>query len=160
MTKLRNAAVAFALLVIVVGCAIGAQGRYMMAPDGANYTNEYISYSIYDTKGKPFGLGGDIKPFNKNGATHGDCCALLPGPGQTIRVVWDADTEDDTSAEKHTYTKDVFVTGSPPVSKDAYNNLVVRFFPHKEVEVEFISASPADLDKGISSPRLDRIFFR
>jgi hypothetical protein len=54
-------------LVVVCGCAVGTQGEYMMSPDGANYTDMYISYSIYDVKGKPFWLGGDAKPFNKGG---------------------------------------------------------------------------------------------
>lgn len=159
MKVLKKAPAALAMLAMIGGCAIGAEHGYVMAPDGANYTDKYVSYSIYDAKGKPFWLGGDAKPFTKGGATGGDCCALLPGPGQIIRVVWDEDTEGNASAEKNTHTKDVVVAGSPPLAKDAHNSLVVRFFERQQVEVEFISVPRADLDKGIPSPRLDRIFF-
>jgi hypothetical protein len=155
MTGLKKAVAAAALLVMMYGCATGAQRGYVMAPDAANYTNKYIRYSLRDTKDKPFGLGGDANPFNKGGAANGDCCAALPGPGQTIRIVWSEAPPGSDDGQKHTYTKDVAIIGSQPLPGDAYNYLIVRFFPDQQLEVEFVS----ELVSGPRSPRLDRIFY-
>ncbi|MBB5409215.1 hypothetical protein HDG34_003156 [Paraburkholderia sp. HC6.4b] len=159
MKRLTKAVTMFALLVTFGGCAVGGQRGYMMAPDAANYTDKYINYAVFSAEGKPFWLGGNAKPFNKGGATGGDCCAALPGPGQAIRIGWNEDTEHKAPAAKYTYTKDVVVIGSPPQSKDAHNRLIIRFFPHQQLEVEFISVPEENLGKGMPSPRLDRAFF-
>lgn len=77
MTGLRKAVKAIVLLVMLGGCAVGAQREYMMAPDTANYTDKYIDYTLYDATGRNLGLGGEAKPFNK-GRTGGfnvvSCC--------------------------------------------------------------------------------------
>ncbi|QBQ97651.1 DUF3304 domain-containing protein [Paraburkholderia pallida] len=155
MGGLKKAMAALALLVVIGGCAIGTQRGYMMAPDTANYTDKYVDYSFYDTTGKPLGLGGEAKPFNKGGTGGVECCAVLPGPGESLRITWNEETDDDDPARKRTYTKDVVVTGSQPISGTSHNYLIVRFFPTQQLEVEFISEPVS----GPRSPRRDRIFF-
>lgn len=83
---IKKAATVLALLAIIDGCTTDAQPKYMMASDAANYTDKHIDYSLYDTAGAPFGLGGDAKPFNKGGTGAIECCAMLPGPAQPLRV--------------------------------------------------------------------------
>jgi hypothetical protein len=80
---------------------------------------------------------------------------LLPATGQTVRVVWDEETADDDPSKKRRYTRDVVVTGSRPLPVEAYNYLIVRFFPDQQLEVEFIS----EPEGGPRSPRLDRVFY-
>lgn len=155
MTKLRKVVAAFALLVMAAGCAISAQREYMMAPDTANYTDKYVDYTLYDIKGRNLGLGGEAKPFNKGGTGGIECCVMLPGPGQILRIVWSEEAEDHDLAKKRTYTKDVVVTGSQPLLGEPHNYLIVRFFPKQQLEIEFVS-EPIN---GPRSPRRDRIFF-
>jgi hypothetical protein len=156
MTGLKKAVVAAALLAMVGGCAtLTHRGYVEVSAFTANYTDKYVDYSFYDTKDRPFGLGGGAKPFNKGGTGGGACCALLPATGQTVRVVWDEETADDDPSKKRRYTRDVVVTGSRPLPGEAYNYLIVRFFPDQQLEVEFIS----EPEGGPRSPRLDRVFY-
>jgi hypothetical protein len=68
MTGLKKAVAAAALLVMMSGCATGADRRYVeAAASAANYTDKYIRYSLLNTKDKLFGLGGSAKPFYRGG---------------------------------------------------------------------------------------------
>jgi hypothetical protein len=156
MTGLKRAVAAVALLVMAGGCAIGTQRGYVeVTARAANYTDKYVRYSLRDTKDKPFGLGGSAKPFNRGGAAGGNCCAMLPVPGQTVRIVWSETPPRGDASQKRSYTRDVVVIGSPPLPGDAVNSLVVRFFPDQQLEAELISESPG----GPLSPRNDRLFY-
>jgi hypothetical protein len=156
MTGLKKAVVAAALLAMVGGCAtLTHRGYVEVSAFTANYTEKYVDYSFYDTKDRPFGLGGGAKPFNKGGTGGGACCAMLPGPGQTVRIVWSETPPGGDASQKRSYTRDVVVIGSPPLPGDAYNSLIVRFFPDQQLEAELISESPG----GPRSPRLDRVFY-
>jgi len=126
----------------------------MVREVSANYTEMNIDYTFYDTNGKHLGLGGNANSFRKNGQGGGACCAWLPGPGQTVRVVWDEEPLHQDSGTTVHYSRDVVVTGSPPLTGDAYNYVITRFFPDHQIEVEFISEQ---MGAGRSS-RLDRIF--
>jgi hypothetical protein len=155
---LKRAMAVAVLLVTVSGCSAWAQRGYVEVRErSANYTEMYIDYGFYDTNGRNLGLGGRANPFSKNGQGGGTCCAPLPGPGQTVRVEWDEETPSRTESRTLHYSRDVVVSGSPPLPYDSYNYVIARFFPNQQVEVEFIS-EPGDL-KGPPSQRRDRIFF-
>lgn len=156
MRWLKKAAAVFALLVIASGCSALGQQEYVEVRDvSANYTEMYIDYKFYDTKGRNLGLGGSANPFSKNGQGGGTCCALLPSPGRTVRVVWDEETPGRNERKTLHYSRDVVVVGSPPLPGDAYNYVITRFFPKQQVEVEFVSESIG----GGRSPRLDQLFY-
>jgi hypothetical protein len=156
MKGLLRVWVALALLAMVSGCSAWAQQGYVEArATTANYTEMYVDYTFYDAKGQNLGLGGDAKPFSKGGTGGDECCVPLPGPGQTLRVVWSEETEDDDPAKKRTYTKDVVVIGPPPLPGDPYNYVITRFFPGQQVEVELVSEPMS----GGRSPRLDQLFY-
>jgi hypothetical protein len=160
MTRVKKALAAIALLVMAAGCsAIGKQGYVDASARTANYTEMYVDYTFYDTKGRNLGLGGDAKPFSKGGTGGGECCVPLPGPGQTVRIIWSEETEDDDPAKKRTYTKDVVVIGPPPFPGDSYNYVITRFFPKQQVEIELVSVPEESLGKGPPSPRLDQLFY-
>ncbi|QBQ97654.1 DUF3304 domain-containing protein [Paraburkholderia pallida] len=157
---LKKAVAALALMVTTAGClALGQQGYVEVSERSANYTEMYIDYAIHDPNDKSVGLSGDAKPFSKGGAGGRSCCALLPGPGQTIRVEWgEEDTDFDQSKKRH-YTRDVVVIGQTPVSSDSYNYLITRFFPSQQIEVELVSRASEDVGNGPPSPRLDQLFY-
>jgi Protein of unknown function (DUF3304) len=156
MTALKNAVAAAWLLATVGGCAIGAQQGYIeVRTYTANYTDKYVDYSFYDTKDRPLGLGGGANPFNKGGTGGGACCAALPGPGQTVRVVWEEEPVGDDGSNRRSYTRDVKIIGSSRLPGDSYNYLITRFFPDHQIEVEFVSQQKG----GASSPRADRLFY-
>jgi hypothetical protein len=135
MTRLKKIMAAAALMVTLGGCSAWAQQGYVQVSElSANYTETYINYGFYDTKGRNLGLGGSANPFSKNGQGGGTCCALLPGPGQTVRVEWDEE---------------------PPNRSESK---AVHYFSDHKLEVELISEPKEDLGKGTPSPRLDRIF--
>jgi hypothetical protein len=159
MTRLKKIMAAAALMVMLGGCSAWAQQGYVQVSElSANYTETYINYGFYDTKGRNLGLGGSANPFSKNGQGGGTCCALLPGPGQTVRVEWDEEPPNRSESKAVHYTRDVEVIGSPPLSSDSYNYVITRFFSDHKLEVELISEPKEDLGKGTPSPRLDRIF--
>lgn len=165
MKKIFTIIAATTLLTLVDGCASRSeegfvpalpQRGYVLARTFiANYTDMYVDYSLYDTKDRPFGMGGRANPFSKRGAAGGHiCCAMLPGPGQILRVEWTEGTFDGDPSKKYKYAKDVKVLGSKALPGDSYNYLVTRFFSGHQVEVEFISEEK----DGAPSPRLDRLF--
>ncbi|WP_198021438.1 DUF3304 domain-containing protein [Burkholderia sp. WSM2232] len=156
MAAVRKAIATFGLLITICGCSAWSQQGYVKVRDvSANYTETYIDYRFYDTKGRNLGLGGRANPFSKNGQGGGTCCALLPGPGQTVRVVWDEEVAGENQSKNLQYSRDVVVRGSSPLPGNSYNYVITRFFPKQQVEVEFVSESMG----GGRSPRLDQIFY-
>ncbi|MBB5409212.1 hypothetical protein HDG34_003153 [Paraburkholderia sp. HC6.4b] len=147
---------ALALLFMVAGCsAWGQQGYVEARAVTANYTEMYVDYTFYDTKGRNLGLGGGANPFSKGGTGGSTCCATLPGPGQTVRVVWDEETPNRNKEKTYHYSRDVVVIGSAPLPGDSYNYVITRFFPGQQLEVELVSEPMG----GGRSPRLDQLFY-
>ncbi|CAE6902918.1 hypothetical protein [Paraburkholderia domus] len=147
-----------ALLIVLCGCATGApQGYVDVRAMAANYTNKDVDYSFFDASGKPFNFGGEAKPFPEGGTGGIECCALLPGIGQTLRVIWREGDHNDSYDQMQSYRRDVTVIGTSPLQGDAYNYVIVRFFPEHRVEVELVSEPNGP--RAFRSPRLDKIFY-
>ena len=160
MIRVKKALAVIALLVMAAGCsAIGKQGYVDASARTANYTEMYVDYTFYDTKGRNLGLGGTANPFSKGGTGGSSCCAMLPGPGQTIRVSWDEEPPGHGDSKTFHYTRDVVVTGSPPRQGDSYNYVITRFFPKQQMEIELVAVPEESLGKGPPSPRLDQLFY-
>ncbi|MEX3926992.1 DUF3304 domain-containing protein [Paraburkholderia sp. BR10936] len=124
---------------------------------GANYTEDYIhEFWIQTASGKDTGVGGvQLAEFSRGGKSGSICCSLMPGVGQSIKVVWSVGGRQETRAEWKTYSRDIVVKGE--VSKDSsrHSYLIVRFFPKHEIEAEFV---PGDDPRGARNPRVDRLF--
>jgi hypothetical protein len=155
--------IARVLLVMVVGvlsgCAVGQPGGYVDASAwSANYTEDYIQdFWIQSADGKKTGLGGiQVKEFSKGGTGKRQCCSLLPGVGQTIKVVWRVGGRQDDESKWKTYSRDAVVIGKMPRNTKDHSVLMVRFFPNHEVEAEIL---PGDGDFGPSNSRMDKLFF-
>jgi hypothetical protein len=158
MKGLLRAVIAVVLLAMFGGCStLDQQGYIPVTVFTANYTEMYVDYTFYDTNGKNLGSGGGAKPFSKGGTGGAECCAKLPGPGQTVRVAWDEGMLHDDENQRRRYTRDVVVIGSPKRPGDSYDYVITRFFAGQKIEVEFIS-EPGDL-KGPPSPRRDQLFY-
>ena len=93
--------------------------------------------------------------FSKGGTGGRECCALIPGVGRTIKVVWRIGGRRDDESRWKTYSKDVTVTGTVSRNTSRHSYLIVRFFPNHEVEAEFV---PGDDPRGAQNPRVDRLF--
>jgi len=149
-----------ALLVAGAGCAIGAGHCYVNAEAwGANYTEQYIHrFEVQNVSGTQTYLeGGMLRPFSKGGTGGVECCALVPGVGQSVRVTWyvGAYNDDDDKWEK--YSSQAVVKGSTSMGKGIQSGLIVRIFPGKNIEAEFF---PMDTvrERGLSS-RVDQLFY-
>jgi hypothetical protein len=148
------------MLGMLAACATGQPRGYVDASAwSTNYTEDYIQdFWIQTVDGKDTGLEGiQVKEFSKGGTGGSECCSLIPGVGQTIRVVWRVSGRQDDKSQWKTYSRDVVVRGAMPTKKDAYNILMVRFFPDHQVEVELIPdrGEPG----GSASPRVDKLFY-
>jgi hypothetical protein len=142
------------------GCAIGQPGSYVDASAwSANYTEDFIyDFSIRTASEKRTGLGGvQVKEFSRGGTGKSECCSRIPGVGQTIKVVWRIGGRQDDESQWKTYSQEVVVKGAMPKKKDAYNILMVRFFPDHQMEAELIPdrGEPG----GSASPRVDKLFY-
>jgi hypothetical protein len=147
------------MLAILSGCAIGQpNGDVDVSVWDANYTESYIyDFSIQTAAGKDTGAGGaEIAEFAQGGTGGRECCALVPGVGQTIKVTWRAGRRDEDSSRGETYSRDVVVIGTMPRNTRDHSVLIVRFFPSHEVEAEIF---PGDGDFGPTNSRIDKIFF-
>ncbi|RDK03183.1 DUF3304 domain-containing protein [Paraburkholderia lacunae] len=145
------------IAVLISACARAQPRGYVDATAwSANYTEDYIhEFHIQTASGQDTGLEGiQVGEFSKGGKGGSECCSLIPGVGQTIRVVWTVANTDD-KAQWKTYSRDVVVIGSMPMEKDAYNILMVRFFPDHQVEAELI---PDRGKTGLPSLRVDKLF--
>jgi hypothetical protein len=96
---------------------------------GANYTEDFIyDFWIYAEDGRDTGVGSVLlNEFSKGGTTGNICCGLMPGVGQTVKVVWRVGGRREEESQWRTYRRDVSVMGAMP-KEDAYNILLVRFF--------------------------------
>jgi hypothetical protein len=84
------------------------------------------------------------------------CCTLIPGVGQTIKVVWRVGGRQDDKSLWKTYSRDVVVKGEVSRDPNRHSYLIVRFFPRHDVEAEFV---PGDDPLGARNPRVDKLFF-
>ncbi|MCP3726039.1 DUF3304 domain-containing protein [Paraburkholderia sp. CNPSo 3272] len=87
---------------MLTGCAVGQPSGYVDASAwGANYTEDYIhDFWIQTASGKDTGMGGiQVSEFSRGGKGGRECCALIPGVGQTIRVVWRVGGRQETRSE-------------------------------------------------------------
>ncbi|CAN7335588.1 DUF3304 domain-containing protein [Trinickia sp. LjRoot230] len=142
------------------GCASNVPRGYVDASAwSTNYTEDYIyDFSIQTVSGKRLLLGGiQVKEFSRGGTGKRECCSLIPGVGQTIKVVWRIGGRNDDEAQWKTYSRDVVVTGETSNGPDAMNFLIVRFFPNHEVGAELVWESAKPDDK--PSPRVDQLFY-
>jgi hypothetical protein len=146
------------IAVLISACATASLSGYVDATAwSANYTEDYIrEFHIETASGRDTGLEGiQVQEFSKGGIGGRECCSRIPGPGQTVRVVWTVANTDE-KAQWKTYSRVTVVTGSMPKDKDAYNILMIRFFPEHEVEAELI---PDRGKTGLPSPRVDKLFY-
>lgn len=159
MRRLMKAAAMLLLVIVVGGCATGRTRGWVEASAwGANYTEDYIfDFRIQTAEGKRTGvIGVGLSEFSRGGKAGKICCGLMPGVGQTIKVVWRTGARDERESEWVTYSQDVVVAGEVSRSARRHSYLIVRFFPNREVEAEFI---PGDDPRGARNPRVDKLFF-
>ena len=125
---------------------------------GANYTNDYINFTLISTSGVSLGIGGDASPFSKGGIGGTACCAKLAGVGETIRIELKIGGFSNSANKFRTYIRDVTVVGAMPKnqSQEPHSVLIVRFFQNYEVEAELL---PGDGSLGPDNLRMDRLFF-
>lgn len=160
MTRFIKTIAVAVWLVMLGGCAIGqARGWVEAAAWAANYTEDYIyDFSILTADGKRTGVSGtQVSEFSRRGTSGGHiCCSLMPGVGQTVKVVWRVGGRRDEESQWRTYERVVVVTGQVSRSASRHSYLIVRFFPAHEVEAEFI---PGDDPRGARYPRVDKLLF-
>ena len=148
-----------AVFGLVTACAATVPSREIDTEAwGANYTEDYIyDFMIQTAVGKNTGVGGaHVAEFSRGGTGGIECCAPMPGVGQTVKVVWRVGGRRDDESKWKTYSQDVVVKGKMPAETRDHSVVVVRFFPNHEVEAEIL---PGDGDFGPSNPRMDRLFF-
>ena len=156
MTRMARIFVAM-MLSMLAACATGQRMDYVDASAwSANYTEDYIQdFWIQTADGKDTGLSGvQVKEFSAGGTGGSECCSLIPGVGQTIKVVWRVGGHQEDESTWKTYSRDVEVKGAMPTQPQSHSYLIVRFFPDHEVEVELFPS--ADLRP--ENPRVDKLF--
>lgn len=154
-----KAAITLLLVVMVGGCTTGQPRGWVVASAwGANYTEDFIfDFWIQTSGGTPTEVGGiQLAEFSRRGTTGSICCGLMPGVGQTVKVVWRTGGRHESESKWQTHSRDVVVAGEVSRSASRHSYLIVRFFPHREVEAEFI---PGDDPRGARHPRVDKLFF-
>jgi hypothetical protein len=147
-------------LSMLASCAVGQPRGYVDASAwSANYTEDYIpDFHLETTSGKNLLLSGiQVKEFSKGGTGSSECCSPIPGVGQAIKVVWSVGVRQEDRSQWRTYSRDVTTTGSTSRAPDAMNFLIVRFFPGRNIEAEFVSESAKP--DGKPSPRVDQVFY-
>jgi len=146
------------LLGVLAGCAAGQRDAYVdTSAWSTNYTEDYIyDFQILTADGKATGLSGiQVKEFSRGGTGSSICCALIPGVGQTITVVWRIGGRQDDESQWKTYSREVVVKGTMPKNTQEHSVLLVRFFSGHQIEAELV---PGDGDFGPSNPRIDKLF--
>jgi len=145
------------LLGVLAGCAAGQRSGYVDATAwSTNYTEDYIyDFRILTAEGKPTGLSGfQVKEFSRGGTGKRMCCALIPGVGQTIKVVWSIGGRQDDESLWKTHSREVVVAGTMPTQQQSHSYLIVRFFPNYEIEAELFPSGKLRPD----NPRVDKLF--
>ncbi|MEX3765236.1 DUF3304 domain-containing protein [Paraburkholderia phenoliruptrix] len=158
MTQMARIFVAM-MSSMLAACATGQRMDYVDASAwSANYTEDYIQdFWIQTADGKDTGLSGvQVKEFSAGGTGGSECCSLIPGVGQTIKVVWRVGGHQEDESTWKIYSRDVVVVGKMPRNMQDHSVLMMRFFPNHEVEAEIF---PGDGDFGPSNPRMDKLFF-
>ncbi len=158
MTRIARVFTAI-MLSMLAACATGQRMHYVDASAwSANYTEDYIQdFWIQTADGKDTGLAGiQVQEFSRGGKGGRQCCSLIPGVGQTIKVVWRVGGHQEDESTWKTYSRDVVVLGKMPRNTQDHSVLMMRFFPNHEVEAEIF---PGDGDFGPSNPRMDKLFF-
>ncbi|MEX3689229.1 DUF3304 domain-containing protein [Paraburkholderia sp. BR14263] len=146
------------MLSMLAACSTGLRNGYIDASAwSANYTEDYIQdFWVQTADGKDTGMGGvQVAEFSRGGKGGRECCSLIPGVGQTIRVVWRVGGHQDDESRWKTYSRDVVVKGGVSANPNRHSYLIVRFFPHDEIEAELV---PGDDPRGAQNPRVDRLF--
>ena len=158
MRRLMKAAAALLMMLMVGGCATAKTDRWVeVAARAANYTDDFIyDYWIRTTDGKRTGVNGtQASEFRKGGTTGGhECCGLMPGVGETVKVVWRVGGRQERESEWKTYSRNVVVKGAMPEENSGHSYLVVRFFSGQEVEAELF---PSEVFSP-QNPRVDKLF--
>ena len=156
MTRMARIFVAM-MLSMLAACATGQRMDYVDASAwSANYTEDYIQdFWIQTADGKTTGVGGvSVSEFSRGGTSGRICCSLMPGVGQTIKVVWRVGGHQEDESTWKTYSRDVEVKGAMPTQPQSHSYLIVRFFPGHEVEAELFPS--ADLRP--ENPRVDKLY--
>ncbi|MCA3236499.1 MAG: hypothetical protein INH06_29995 [Cupriavidus sp.] len=159
MRRLMKVATTLLLVVMLGGCAAGKTSGWVEASAwGANYTEDFIfDFWIRTIDGNRTGVGStQLAEFSRGGTTGRICCGLMPGVGETVRVVWRVGGRQELESEWKTFSREVVVAGEVSESTSRHSYLIVRFFPDREVEAEFI---PGDHPQGARNPRVDKLFF-
>src|SRR5271163_1981317 len=89
MKQIARVIAALAVSVALGACATASSiGRDKIdaAVIGVNYTSDYIDFTLMSPLGENLDTGGDAKPFSEGGTGGTECCARLPGVGQTVHV--------------------------------------------------------------------------
>ncbi len=157
MTRFINAFAAAIFLAMLGGCAIGQPRGWVEASAwAANYTEDLIyDFSVLTVDGKRTGVTGAlVQEFSRGGTTGRECCGLMPGVGQTVKVVWRVGGRRDEESQWRSYSRDVLVSGTMPKETKTHSYVLVRFFPRHEVELELVPS--VDLDP--RNPRVDKLF--
>ncbi|WP_186425162.1 DUF3304 domain-containing protein [Cupriavidus metallidurans] len=152
-------AVIAAMSILLAGCATGQPREWVdVSTRGTNYTEDYIyNVSIRIADGQRTGIGiARVNEFSRGGTSGNECCASIPGVGQTIKVIWHVGGRQEDESQWRTYSRDVVVIGAMPRNTQKHSVLLVRFFPDREIEAELL---PGDGDFGPANPRMDRLFF-
>ncbi|WP_198021437.1 DUF3304 domain-containing protein [Burkholderia sp. WSM2232] len=159
MAAVRKAAKAFALLMIISGCAARDRaGHHDVGVSAANYTENFITdfYLSSSESGSGRFAGTSIKEFSRGGTGGGVCCFSLAKPGHAVRIEWYTGQRNDRESRWVRHSAVVQATGATSDDPDSNITLIVRFFPEDKVEVEYV----AQEEKPASSrnPRFDSIF--
>jgi hypothetical protein len=157
MRRLMKAATTLLLVVMLGGCAAGKTSGWVEASArGANYTEDFIfDFWIRTIDGNRTGVGStQLAEFSRGGTTGRICCGLMPGVGETIKVVWRVGGRQELESEWKTYSRDVVVKGAMPEGTSGHSYVVVRFFSGQEVETELFPSE----DFSPKNPRVDKLF--
>ena len=157
MTGFIKAIAVAVLLVMLGGCAIGqARGWVEASAWAANYTEDLIyDFSVLTVDGKRTGVTGAlVQEFSRGGTTGRECCGLMPGVGQTVKVVWRVGGRREDESQWRRYSRDVVVSGTMPKETKTHSYVLMRFFPRHEVEVELVPS----VDLHPRNPRVDKLF--
>jgi hypothetical protein len=146
--------------LLLSACATASSGGYVdVSAWGANYTEDFIyDFSVQTVSGKDTGVAGSrLSEFSRGGTGGRECCSLMPGVGQTIKIVWQVGGRQDDRSKWKTYSRDTVVKGTMPGNpgQTPHSVLIVRFFPSQEVEAELF---PGNDSFGPANPRVDKLF--